>query len=114
MYCQSWILDSRHEYRGSSDGHGVLHCSDFKKPEANGDPKTRPVCCCARSINGELSEYMSDLLEAAIDTRGSKESISSEDLLSLVDKAVRDLISKGYPPGEIFIGSLDVKALWCL
>ena len=29
---------------------------DHKSPETNGDPKTRPTCCCDRSINGELSE----------------------------------------------------------
>merc|ERR1712112_324577 len=85
---------------------------DHKAAETNGDPKTRPVCCCSTSINGEMSEYVSDLLEAALSAQGSKESISTEDLLSMVDNAVKRALELGYPPGEIFIGSLDVKALY--
>ena len=62
---------------------------DHKAAEPNGDPKTRPVCCCFTSINGEMSEYVSDLLESALSAQGSKESISTEDLLSMVDNAMK-------------------------
>ena len=55
---------------------------DHKTPESNGDPKTRPICCCSRSINDELSEYMEDLMEAALDAKGGHECVSTEDLLS--------------------------------
>ena len=64
-------------------------------------------------MNGEISEYISDCLEAAISALGtSKESISTEDLLSAVDKSVEEILSKNYEPGDIFIGSLDVSALY--
>merc|ERR1711954_282286 len=88
----------------------IFLARDHKAAETNGDPKTRPVCCCSTSINGEMSEYVSHLLEAALSAQGSKESISTEDLLSMVDNAVKKTLELGYPPGEIFIGSLDVKA----
>ena len=70
------------------------------------------VRCSDNRMNGEMSEYLSDLLEAAINALGSSESIGTEDLLSIVDKGVNRMLKLGYPTGEVFIGSLDVKALY--
>ena len=55
----------------------------------NGDPKARMVCGASSSLNGEASETCSDILEAAIDSTGSREAISTEDLLADIDKVSR-------------------------
>ena len=43
---------------------------DHKLPDpVTGDPLIRPVCGASNSINGECSEYVSDILDAAAGLR---------------------------------------------
>ena len=48
----------------------ILLAKDHMKHETNDDPKTTPVCYCSRSLNQEISEYISDMPEAAMNTKG--------------------------------------------
>ena len=75
-------------------------------------PKTRPVCGTSSSINGELSEWISEILEALSQSIESDEVISSEELLSYVDKLNRLLEETGAPEEGLCVGSLDVEALY--
>ena len=73
-----------------------LLSKDHKPVGSNGVPKTRPTCLASRSPNGELSEWLSDIVEAAIHTRGTGEAISTEDVLAMVDKVVERILQEGY------------------
>ena len=66
----------------------TLLAKDHKQPKEKGDPKTRPVAGASKAINGELSEWTSEILEAALDTIGITDTISTEDMLSKIDRAV--------------------------
>ena len=91
----------------------TLLAKDHKNPEVNGDPKTRPVCSASRSPNGELSEWTSDITDAAIEAPGtSLESIGIEELLSMVDKVAEEIGKENLGKEDLFIGSLDVEALY--
>ena len=54
---------------------------DHKEVGADGQPKTRPVCGASETMNQELSEWVSELVEAALKGMDSKEMISTEELL---------------------------------
>ena len=69
----------------------TLLSKDHKPPGEDGIPKTRPTCLAHSSPNGELSEWIADWLEAAIDARGTTEAISTEDMLSKVDRAAQEI-----------------------
>ena len=85
---------------------------DHKKRGADGLFPTRPVCGANRSPNGELSEWISDIIDAAIEVRGTSESISTEDLLSLIDSMAGKIRDDNLEMDDLFIGSLDVEALY--
>ena len=70
------------------------------------------VCGTSSSLNGEALETCSDILEAAIDSTGSREAISTEDLLADIDKVSPQHVDKNLQQDDIFAGSLDVKALY--
>ena len=91
-----------------------LLAKDHKAPDpTTGDPKTRPVCGASRSPNGELSELLSDVLEAASHAdRRSQESFSTEDFLSKVDSKLEEIGLEGLVEGELFVGSLYVQGLF--
>ena len=84
---------------------------DHKKRGEDGLFPTRPVCGANRSPNGELSEWISDIIDAAIEVRGTSESISTEDLLSLIDSMAGKIRDDNLERDDLFIGSLDVEAL---
>ena len=64
-----------------------LMAKDHKPVGPDGLPKCRPVCAASRSINQEMSEWISQILDAASegDTE-SAESCSTEDMLSQLDE----------------------------
>ena len=68
---------------------------DHKPCDSEGLPKTRPLCGAHRSMNGEISEWVSDIVVPAIRAKGSKEAISTEDVLSMVDQMVPEILQKG-------------------
>ena len=70
------------------------------------------MCASARSPNGELSEYIADIVEAAKDARGTEECISTEDLLSVIDSVSEKILEENLNDDELFIGSLDAEALY--
>ena len=43
---------------------------DHKPCGPDGLPKTRPLCGAHRTMNGEISEWLADILEAAINAKG--------------------------------------------
>ena len=87
---------------------------DHKKIGDDGLPKSRPVCGASQTLNTEMSEWVSDILESTLATMESSEVISTEDLMSHVDmlneKWAKDKFK--VERGEIFIGSLDATALY--
>ena len=64
---------------------------DHKKLSTNGDPKTRPMCGACHSINGELSEWVSLILDSANNCEDTDESIGTEDMMHEVDVLVKHL-----------------------
>ena len=72
----------------------------------------RMVCGASSSQKGEASETCSDILEAAIDSTGSREAISTENLLADIDRVSRQRLDHNLQQDDIFGGSLDVKALY--
>ena len=90
-----------------------LLMKDHKEPGTDGVLKTRPVCTACRSPNGELSEYLADILDAAAEASdSSEEAISTEDLLSMVDKVSSKILGLGLEEDKIFVGSLDAVSLY--
>ena len=71
-----------------------LLLKDHKEKGKDGILKTRPVCTACRSPNGELSEYLADIIDAVADTADSCEAISTEDLLSKIDRVAEELLEK--------------------
>ena len=64
-------------------------------------------------MNGELSEWIADVVEATISAKGtSKESISTEDVLSIVDKVTLQILNQNLNQEDLFVGSLDAEALY--
>ena len=51
----------------------------------NGKPKSRPVCGPSSSLNGEISEWLADILDSVNESEDTEEVISSEELLSYLD-----------------------------
>ena len=89
-----------------------LLIKDHKEPDEQGRPKSRPVCGASSSINGELSEWISDILESISQSMETDEVVSSEELLSFVDDLNKTLEAEGVPELGLCVGSLDVKALY--
>ena len=90
----------------------ALLLKDHKEVKEGCDPKTRPVCGASRSINGEISEWVSVILDAVNSASDPVENISTEELLSHVDDLVLRLNQDGMPSEGICVGSLDVKDLY--
>ena len=82
--------------------------------DASGLPKCRPVCGASCSINQELSEWVAQILEATLGSGEQSEVISTEDLLSEIDRLNENWKAQGRVIGqdEIFVGSLDAAALY--
>ena len=95
------------ELKSSCIPNQRLLAKDHKPVDGEGRPKTRPVCAAARSPNGELSEFIADIVEAAIDARGTEECISTEDLLSVIVSVSEKILGENLNDDELFIGSLD-------
>ena len=54
-----------------------------------------------------------DVVEAAISAKGtSKESISTEDVLSIVDKVALQILDQNLNQEDLFVGSLGTEALY--
>ena len=86
---------------------------DHKPDGPGGLPKTRPLYGAHRTMNGKLSEWIADVVEAAISAKGtSKESISTEDVLSIVDKVALQILNQNLNQEDLFVGSLDAEALY--
>ena len=62
-----------------------LLVKDHKELTETGEPKVRPVCGASSSINGELSEWISSILDALADYKETSEVISSEEMLGKID-----------------------------
>ena len=89
-----------------------LLIKDHNELNEKGLPKSRPVCGASTSIIGELSEWISQILDAVSQSLESDEVISSEELLAFVDEVNELLGEKGLPEEGLCVGSLDVKALY--
>ena len=89
-----------------------LLIKDHKPVGEDGMPASRPVCGAAKSINGELSEYLSIVLESMIATMETEEVISGEELRATIDQVSRILSQRDEPRYGYCLGSLDVKALY--
>ena len=65
------------------------------------------------TMNDELSEWIADVVKAAISAKGiSKESISTKDVLSIVDKAALQILNQNLNQEKLFVGSLYAEALY--
>ena len=58
---------------------------DHKKVEPGQDAKSRPVCGASSSINGECSDWVSQIVDSTNSAIESKEVISCEELCGLID-----------------------------
>ena len=87
---------------------------DHKDVQEDGNPKTCPVCGASSTINQELSEWISELLESALKGMEQAEVISTEEMLSCIDDLNETWKEKQFNPewDEIFVGSLDAEALY--
>ena len=91
-----------------------LMVKDHKPLDGEGQPKTRPVCGADRSMNGELSETLSIILDGTAIVLPGKEVISTEELLHKVNELNLALLKGDIKAGEggLCLGSLDVNALF--
>ena len=78
----------------------------------DGKPASRPVCSASASINGELSEYVSKILESVAAALPTLEVISGEEMRSQIDELVKKLDKLETPKWGYCVSSLDVKALY--
>ena len=86
---------------------------DHKPLTEEGLPKTRPVCGASYSLNGEMSEWISDIMDAICQAEETDEAISGEEMRSEIDKVAEELLKSGeVPPNGVFVGSLDAEALY--
>ena len=84
---------------------------EHMKPSETGAPKSRAVCGASSSINGEMSEWVSMILDSANAALPTCGVISSEELLGYVDELGNKLDDDNITEDDIFVGSLDVEAL---
>ena len=70
------------------------------------------MCGASSSINGKISEIISEVLEATCRCLETDEVISSEEMLSFIDDLNEVLRREGAPDMGLCVGSLDVKALY--
>ena len=92
-----------------------LLMKDHKKLGERGLPKTRPVCAASDSLNQELSEWVSEILEAVNDSEEQNdEAVSTEDMISEIDALNKKWEREGekITSKNTFIGSLDAAALY--
>ena len=82
------------------------------KPVKGGRPASRPVCGASRSINGELSEMLSTILEAVSSSLGGDEVISGEELRSMLDDVALEIRDSERGQHGLCVGSVDVNALY--
>ena len=86
---------------------------DHKPIQDNGDPKTRPLCFAKKTINGELSEFVSQILDPAANCITNSEVISTEECANKVDQFNRKLaIGQVSTYSGLVVGSLDATALY--
>ena len=75
-----------------------LLIKDHKPVQPGEIPKSRPVCSSQESMNIHLSNLMSEILDPLADNCGGIETVSTEDLLSEVDKLNDFLIKTSNDP----------------
>ena len=83
---------------------------DHKEKEANGDPKTRPVCGARRSANGRVGNLVSEVLRAVVDSEETDECISTEEMLYHLEQCKQEVA--GLKNTKITVASQDVEALY--
>ena len=79
------------------------------KPLEEGQPKTRPVVSCSTSVNGRLSEFVSDVLVPVAIAQHSDECLSSEEMLYHVGEAAGEIREYGK---NVVVSSEDVDGLF--
>ena len=72
-----------------------LLIKDHKPLDNEGKPASRPVCGASRSINGELSEYLSVILESVAASMKTDEVISGERLRYMAEKSLQGFEPEG-------------------
>ena len=88
-----------------------LLMKDHKQTGADRVPASRPVCGASSSIKGELSEWVSSVLDSVCKSEDTDEAISGEEMRAHIDDLVEKM--KNLPEEEsVFVGSLDAKALF--
>ena len=88
-----------------------LLIKDHKQTVANRVPASRPVCGASSSINRELSEWVSSVLDSVCKSEDTDEAISGKETCAYIDDLVEKM--KILPEEEsVFVGSLDAKALF--
>ena len=88
-----------------------LMLKDHKEPKERMLP-TRPVCGASSSINGELSEYLSNIVDSINDFPETKEVISCEEMCGKLDDLNMKLIEEDVDMSEVMIASSDATALY--
>ena len=79
------------------------------KPICEGVPASRPVGGASTSMNGEMSEWVSSILDSIFKAEETDKVFSSEELLAEVDEASQR--TREEAPGEkVFMAQLDAKA----
>ena len=59
---------------------------DHKPCDSEGNPKTRPVCTASETMNMEMSEWVTKILDSAMEAPVLHEVISTEEMLAKIDE----------------------------
>ena len=59
---------------------------DHKEVGPDGEPKTCPVCTALQTMNMEMSEWVTGILDAVLETKEEHEVISTEEMLHKIYK----------------------------
>ena len=89
-----------------------VHPKTHKENLPNGDPQTRPVVSASQCPTARPGDILSTVLNAvtnALDETDSKEVLSTEDLLGLLEDAEVKISKES---NSVVLGSIDAKALY--
>ena len=66
--------------------HVYMMAKDDREVGSDGLPKTCPVCIVSQTLNMEMSEWVTGILDAVQETEEEHEVISTEEMLHTIDK----------------------------
>ena len=90
----------------------ILQHKNQKPLDAQGQPKTRPVCLSRTTLNQRANYYLCQVIGATIKADPTDESISTEDNIAAINDLNKQILNGQVKPNNLMVGSLDVSALY--